>query len=284
MLKASGFVFLLKHEMQEIFDSFTSCFDIRINYFSPEIKELKVGLHKGVCPFCEIIQKKLGIRDLCVKSDNIWCKEAEDKKQLVYYTCHAGLQEAIYPVFFENALFGFIVIGQFRNKDMPHPDILQLADKKDIPQEDIVNAFKKVPQYSNKQITNILNLFTVLAKYIVSQHLIWRKGDLSVDTITHYLKEKITEQMTLSEVAALIGKSKSYVSHLFKNKFNKGFKRLFMEMKIDKANDFFRMFPHLNVSEVAYKLGYDDPLYFSRTYKKIKKITPREFKKRYAKR
>jgi len=41
--------------------------------------------------------------------------------------------------------------------------------------------------------------------------------------------------------------------------------------------------PNLSVSEVAYKLGYNDPLYFSRAYKKSKKIPPREFKKRYAK-
>jgi len=283
MLKSSGFVFLLKNEMQEIFDSFTSCFNIRINYFSPDVKELKVGLRKGVCPYCELIQKKLGIRELCVKSDKHWCKEAADKKQLVYYTCHAGLQEAIYPVFFENALLGFIVIGQFRNSDMPLPHILQLAGKKNISREELMDAFIKVPQYTNKEITNIINLFTILAKYIVSQHLIWRKGDMSVDTITRYLKEKITERVALSEVAKLVGKSNSYVSHLFKDTFNKGFSRFFTEMKIDKANDFFRIMPHLSVSEVAYKLGYEDPLYFSRAYKKIKKIAPREFKKRSAK-
>lgn len=282
MLKPSGVVFLFNKEVQEIFDNFTSCFGIRINYFSPDGKELKVGLHKGVCPFCELIQKKLGIRELCVKSDEHWCREAANKKQVVYYTCHAGLQEAIYPVFFENTLLGFIVIGQFRNKDIPFPHILQLADKKDIPQKEVTDSFKNVPQYSSKKISTILNLFTVLAKYIVSQHLIGRKGDLSIDTITSYLKEKITEHVSLSEVARLVGKSNSYVSHLFTNKFNKSFSRFFTEMKIDKANDFFRIMPQLSVSEVAYKLGYDDPLYFSRAYKKLKNIAPREYKKRYA--
>ena len=153
MLVSSSVVFLFNKEVQEIFDSFTSCFNIRINYFSPEVKELKVGLHKGVCLYCELIQKKLGIRDLCVKSDEHWCREAANKKRVEYYTCHAGLQEAIYPVFFENTLLGFIVMGQFRNKDMPFPDILQLADKKNIPREEVIDTFKKVPLYSSREIS-----------------------------------------------------------------------------------------------------------------------------------
>ena len=149
----------------------------------------------------------------------------------------------------------------------------------------IIFHFHKItPLYSSREISNILNLFTILAKYIVTQHLIGRKGDLLIDTITRYLKEKITEHVSLSEVAKLVGKSNSYVSHLFTHKFNKSFSRFFAEMKIDKANDFFRIMPQLSVSEVAYRLGYEDPLYFSRAYKKIKKIAPREFKKRYVRR
>lgn len=82
MLKSRGIVFLFKKEIQRIFDGFTSCFNIRINYFSPDIKELKVGLHKPICSYCASIQGKLEMKELCIQSDKAHCKEASEKKSL----------------------------------------------------------------------------------------------------------------------------------------------------------------------------------------------------------
>ena len=281
MLKSKGIFFLFKKEIQEIFDSFTSCFNIRINYFSPGIRELKVGLHKPVCSYCALIQNKLEMKDLCIQSDKTHCKEASEKKELVSYTCHAGLQEAIHPIFFEDTLLGFVVIGQFRITDTITPPIIQACEKKDIPVNKLTKAFLKVPLYPDKQTQNILNLFKILVKYIVSQQMIARKGNMVLNTIVNYFEENIDKQITLSDAAKLVAKSNSYISHLFKKYFDKSFSQMFIEMKLNRADDFFRIMPDLSIGEVAYKLGYSDPLYFSRIYKKYRKISPKEFKNKY---
>ena len=39
----------------------------------------------------------------------------------------------------------------------------------------------------------------------------------------------------------------------------------------------------MTVSEVAYSVGYSEPLYFSAVFKKATGISPTEFKKKYAK-
>lgn len=278
MLKSKGIVFLFKKEIQEIFDSFTACFNIRINYFSPDIRELKVGLHKPVCSYCAIIQNKLGMKELCIQSDKTRCEEASEKKELVSYTCHAGLHEAIHPVFFEDNLLGFVVIGQFRNTDVIPSHIIETCLKKDINENKPIKAFMKVPQYGEKQTQNILNLFKILVKYIVSQQMIARKGNMILNTIIHHIEENINKQITLSDISRLVGKSNSYISHLFKKNFDKGFGKMFIEMKLNKADEFFRIMPDLTIAEVAYKLGYENPLYFSRIYKKYRKISPKEFK------
>lgn len=278
MLKSKGIVFFFKKEIQEIFDSFTSCFTIRINYFTPNVRELKVGLHKPVCSYCSLIQNKLGMKELCIQSDKAQCKEASEKRELVSYTCHAGLQEAIHPIFFENSLLGFIVIGQFRNTDTIAPHIIQACSEKDINVNKLTKAFMKIPEYDDKQTQNILNLFKILVKFIVSQQMIARKGNMILNTIIHYIEENIDNPISLSDVAHLVGKSNSYISHLFKKNFDKSFSQICIEMKLNKADDYFRIMPDITISEVAYKLGYEDPLYFSRIYKKYRKISPKEFK------
>lgn len=281
MPKSKGIIFLFKKEIQEIFDSFTSCFNIRINYFTPDIKELKVGLHKPVCSYCAFIQNKLKMRELCVMSDKTRGKEASEKKELINYTCHAGLEEAIHPVFFEETLLGFIVIGQFRNTDKISPHLIRACSKKDVDADELENAFLKVPQYTDKQTRNILNLFKILVKYIVSQQMIARKGNIVINSIIQIMEENINSQVTLSSVARAVGKSNSYISHLFKKYFDKSFSQMFIEMKLNKAEEFFRMMPDRTISEVAYTLGYNDPLYFSRIYKKYRKISPKEYRDNY---
>jgi two-component system response regulator YesN len=113
--------------------------------------------------------------------------------------------------------------------------------------------------------------------------MVSRKGNVVLNKITHYIKENITKQITLSEVAKLVNKSNSYISHLFTTNFNRSFSRYVIEMKLNKADDFFRIMPDLSISEVAYKLGYNSPLYFSRVYKKYRGISPKEFKSNYTK-
>jgi YesN/AraC family two-component response regulator len=55
-----------------------------------------------------------------------------------------------------------------------------------------------------------------------------------------------------------------------------------MNIKFDKAEEYFQASPHLKVGEVAEKIGYDDPLYFSRIYKKYRKISPSQFHKKFS--
>ncbi len=281
MLNSRGIVFLFKKEIQEIFDSFTACFNIRINYFSPDIKELRVGLHKPVCTYCSLIQNKLEMMDLCVESDNARCKEAFERKELISYTCHAGLHEAIHPVFFDDSLLGFIVIGQFRSSDQIGPNIISSCSNKGVSVDRLNKAFLQVPKYNKEQIKNILNLFKILVKHIVSQQMISRKGNMVLNTIIHHIEENITEQITLSDAAKLVKKSNSYISHLFKRCFDKSFTQIVIEMKLNKADDFFRIMPNLSISEVAYKLGYNSPLYFSRIYKKYRSVSPKDYKEKY---
>ena len=279
MPKSKGLVFLFKREIQEIFDSFTSCFNIRINYFTPDIREIKVGLHKPVCSFCALIQNHLDLRESCVLSDKARCKEAAETRELISYTCHAGLREAIHPIYFENTLLGFIVIGQFRGTDEINPRILDAAERLEVNESKLSKAFMKIPEYDDKQTQNILNLFKILVKYIMSQQMISRKGNMILSSIVHYIEENFNKQISLTDVAQLVGKSNSYISHLFKKNFDKSFSQIVIEMKLNKADDYFRIMPDISISEVAYKLGYEDPLYFSRIYKKYRNMSPKEFKK-----
>ena len=56
---------------------------------------------------------------------------------------------------------------------------------------------------------------------------------------------------------------------------------MWIEAKLDKAEEYFRTIPGISIGEVSEKLGYDDQFYFSRIYKKFRKIPPKEYIKNY---
>jgi len=60
----------------------------------------------------------------------------------------------------------------------------------------------------------------------------------------------------------------------------KGFKRFQIDFKMEKADQFLRKNPEMTVKEVAYRLGYNDPYYFSRLYKKYRGCSPTAVRKR----
>jgi AraC-like DNA-binding protein len=92
------------------------------------------------------------------------------------------------------------------------------------------------------------------------------------------MEEHPKDHLSLDEASELVHSSKSTVSHLFKKITGKSFKRYQIELKLDRAQRDLRTIPGITVSKVAYSLGYTDPLYFSRLYKKHKRIAPSEEK------
>ena len=85
---------------------------------------------------------------------------------------------------------------------------------------------------------------------------------------------------TASEVAKFLGVSRSWLNQLVRQETGKNLTehlrgRLILESK--------RLLAHsdLNISEIAYQLGFDDASYFTRLFRQVEAISPREFRERY---
>ncbi len=85
---------------------------------------------------------------------------------------------------------------------------------------------------------------------------------------------------TASEVARFLGISRSWLNQVVRQETAKNLTdhlrgRLILESK--------RLLAHsdLNVSEIAYQLGFEDPSYFTRLFRQVERLSPREFRERY---
>ena len=87
--------------------------------------------------------------------------------------------------------------------------------------------------------------------------------------------------LTIDNICEQIAYSKAYLFRIFKAKTGKTIMAYFTELKIKQAKQLLRE-NELSVKEIAEKLGFSTPDYFTKTFKRVTGFTPLAYKKRSA--
>jgi AraC-like DNA-binding protein len=93
------------------------------------------------------------------------------------------------------------------------------------------------------------------------------------------MQQNLDMPLTLNELAAEVHISPSHYSALFRKKTGYPPLEYFNHMKIQKACQYLQ-FTNLQVKEIAYKLGINDPSYFSRFFTNVMGQSPNLYRSR----
>lgn len=275
--------YIFQEKAQEILDVFTELFNIRIAFFTAEGRELKVGKSKPLCRYCQLIRDQLDYEHVCISLDKKMRQTAVDAGKTIHYDCHGGMTESVTPIIMDEVLIGFLMIGQFRTSTKPILPSINNKWKKKNKNDELRQAFEATPYYSKKDTEYILKLFNILVDYILYQHMIELYGNNSIQPLVNFMQIHLEENLDISQGAKILMQSKSSLAHKFKNTTGKSFKRYQIDLKLEKADEYFKKQPEMTIREVALRLGYEDPYYFSRLYKKYRGQSPSKTKTRFQK-
>ena len=92
-----------------------------------------------------------------------------------------------------------------------------------------------------------------------------------------FIRENYTNDISLGDVAAAISVHPNYLSNLFSKICGVRFSEYLCRLRIEKAKELMCE-PHFKVYEVADMVGYNDYRWFSKLFKQIEGVTPKEFK------
>jgi two-component system response regulator YesN len=98
----------------------------------------------------------------------------------------------------------------------------------------------------------------------------------AVQSALGYVREDCSKAWTIETLAGLLHINAYYLSHLFKENMGRCFTDYLAEQRIDRAVELMRA-GGLNCTQISERVGYSDPNYFSRVFKKYKGCGPREF-------
>lgn len=98
--------------------------------------------------------------------------------------------------------------------------------------------------------------------------------------VEQYILDNLKEELDLEKTAAKFNLSSYYFSRSFKETLGYNFCDYINMMRINKAKELLKS-DSLSIKEVGYSVGYSDPNYFSKVFKKYEGISPTEFKAKF---
>ena len=93
-----------------------------------------------------------------------------------------------------------------------------------------------------------------------------------------FLQSNYGRQITLNEVAGLVGLSPNYFSSIFKKELGTSFLEYLNRYRIEKSMELLQN-TALKTYEIAFRCGFSDEGYYGKTFKKYTGKTPNEYKK-----
>ncbi len=265
--------YVLQPEVQKMLGHFSSLINVRIGFFSLDGRELCVGHSRPVCSYCHILRTEFGMEKMCLALDQCMFERTRKTGEPVRYACHAGLTEIILPVQSANRCIGFIMVGQFR---APEQTLTAFSKGwKEIARSPAVRRqYQGTPTFSEQQIEDMIHMLRLMVQFIAEHYLVGMKDFDVIQPLVEQIEQHPEQILTIQDAAKRIGRSPSSLSHLFKELTGVGFRRFQINCRLDEAERLLKTFPQMPVKEVAKRIGFEDPLYFSRLYHKHRGKSP----------
>lgn len=103
-----------------------------------------------------------------------------------------------------------------------------------------------------------------------------------VQKIKRYIEYRYVEDVRISELAEYCGLNRSYMTKYFKEAMGYSPKEYLLQYRMTKAKELLAR-EDIPVSNVAYAIGYSDPLAFSKMFRKREGLSPLEYREHIVK-
>ncbi|TFE28549.1 AraC family transcriptional regulator [Cohnella luojiensis] len=104
-------------------------------------------------------------------------------------------------------------------------------------------------------------------------------NQIKLHPVTLFIESNCHRTVTIDELAGCIGVSAQYLCHLFKVTLNMRPMEYVNRERIHKSKEWMFREPSLKMQEIAARVGFENPSYFSSVFKKLEGMSPEQFKK-----
>lgn len=181
----------------------------------------------------------------------------------------SALMDAMRPLLLEkkkNKIYGLIIMADREARSDSKDEMEYVSVERMLEETKDLNS-DELEKWAYNRVEYILNR-------VRSNRIFWKSE--GVKSAIRYLEENYMEQITLEDTSRYIGISPQHLSKTFKEETGMNYIDWLTKLRIENAKKFLTE-KKSTVKEVCYMVGYNDPNYFSRIFKKMEGVSPTEY-------
>jgi len=266
-----------QEELLKLMQNFHIITGIKIAICDHEVKTIAAVPYKE-CSFCTALSEVPTARQMCYESTIEGCLLSKKQKGLNIYKCHAGLIEAVTPIFIGDIIVGYMILGQ----------VLDAADKESRAEEIISYAsqfigdeakpcFSSLVCKSGLEITAAAQIMQSCVCDLLMNHVIKEGGGKLAFELTRYIEEHLSEDLSVNTLSQKFKVSRNTLYRIADTYLGMPIARYVRQKRIEKAEELIKS--GVSVTDVSERLNFCDYGYFGKVFKAVTGKTPTDIKK-----
>lgn len=269
-------------KLNRILKDFYTVTHIRITVFDTKFSEI-ASCPAGRASFCERIRTDPHALAACQECDRAAClRAARLHGQPYIYKCHAGLNEAIFPVEVGGIVAAYLLFGHIFSYPSRRNGWAAIREKcrgyqVDLPK--LEQDCASLPMCSDEYIHACADMMQAVASYLVIERaLSLRHEDLPVQIDT-YLHGHLGAKISAGTICAEFGISRTKLYQISRESYGCGIADQIRKLRIEKAEELLTDRQDLSIDEVASAVGFDDYNYFITVFTRLTGMPPGRYRR-----
>lgn len=253
---------------------------IPANILDPEGRD--INLFRGHPPFCRLLNDLPEGHARCVKCDMEHVRGCAAGKGFSFYRCHAGICEAVMPLYGEKDPLAYLIFGCYLDDspiDGQWERTRALLDWWPDGPDALKQAFFQFRQYSLQEIRAYAETLEALSSYIQLKGMILTTEQTDLQKLELYLDQHYMEKLSLASISQQLHIGRTKLCALAKQlSGGQTLSRLITRRRIAAAKRLLLQ-SGLPISAVGDAVGISDYNYFSKVFRASTGMTPSAFRK-----
>ena len=235
-----------------------------------------MSLFKKLTDFCAILREDESMALHCKSCDKQAFATCRKTHKQYVYTCHAGLLECISPICYENAIIGFILLGQIKSDETA--DFAKIENK--FPahlRERLRQAYANLPVTPFDKLSSATRILDACASYEHLKNLVKTNENKIDAALERYVRNNLSQPLSVPLLCSRFHLSHSEIYAVFKEYFDVTPAEYIKKSRLSHACELLKE-TALPVNKIAVQCGIPDYNYFSKVFKRTYGVAPREYR------
>lgn len=168
-------VFIDAERIKTFLRDFQLLTNMRISFWMPNGQKLLSSSSEDNSQFCTALRQVPCLMEACKNCDADALCQAQKRRGVYTFICHAGLEESVCPIIYDNRLMGYLMIGQARSEDV-RPDHLQSywqhLERYGLNLEHVRELYGLLPFITKEKRAAAIQMLHALTSYVYLENLV----------------------------------------------------------------------------------------------------------------